>query len=120
MKAQLLKTAILILLAANVAVAQTKLNNYRPIGQDGNGIFEAPKDAETEFDGIKVKVGGAFAQQYQMLKHTNAFDPNDVNSVVPELGGIRYGFNNATANLNVDVQLHLRAVHLHSGLQLRC
>ncbi len=60
-----------------------------------------------EFDGTKVRIGGAFTQQYQSLSHTNnAVEKLDANGKnLNELYPLGPGFNLATANLNVDVQL---------------
>src|SRR5690606_25788529 len=58
-------------------------------------------------DLIKVRVGGAFTQQFQSLSHSNTATPNlnpagvNLNQLI-DFGG---GFNLATANLNFDVAL---------------
>lgn len=86
------------------------LNFSRPNDQRGVNKFEATKVDTVPFDGLKVKIGGAFTQQYQSLSHTNTATPNNdtiggrvynLNNLYP-LGS---GFNLATANLNIDVQL---------------
>ena len=48
------------------------LDNYRPQDQDGIGVFEAPKDSVSTFDGVKVRVGGASTLQFQALDNENA------------------------------------------------
>ncbi|RMG70983.1 MAG: hypothetical protein D6722_07695 [Bacteroidetes bacterium] len=83
-----------------------KINFFRPYDQSGIHVFETTKDDVTPFDGMKVRVGGNFTQQFQALSHSNTATPvfeNETN--VNELNGIAPGFNLATANLNVDVQL---------------
>jgi hypothetical protein len=57
--------------------------------------FEEPKLTSDEFEKLKVKVGGDFALQYQILNH-------DADSALIPLGT---GFNLPTANFNLDVML---------------
>src|SRR4030042_1161595 len=57
--------------------------------------FEEPKPSGDEFEKVNVKLGGDFALQYQILKHT-------AGSALIPLGT---GFNLPTANLNLDVML---------------
>ena len=87
------------------------LQNFREPGQDGINVFETPKADTVEFDGVKVRVGGAFAIQFQALDQTNAAD----NFV--DLGS---NFNLPTANLDIDVQLYdgIR-MHLRTYLSAR-
>lgn len=75
-----------------------QIDNWRAYDQDGVNVFEAPKEAATPFDGVRVKVGGSFAQQYQNLSHEN-------DTSTGALYAMQGGFNLATANLNLDVQL---------------
>jgi len=87
------------------------LQYFRPVGQAGLNVFETGKADTIPFDGIRVRVGGDFAMQFQSLDQTNALD-----SLV-ELGS---NFNLPTANLNLDVQLDegLR-MHLRTYLSAR-
>ena len=48
------------------------LDNYREPDKDGINVFEAPKDTISTFDGLKVRIGGAFALQFQALDNENA------------------------------------------------
>ncbi|MBD0825201.1 hypothetical protein [Aestuariibaculum marinum] len=73
------------------------LDNYRQPDQRGVNVFEDPKDTISTFDGLNVRVGGAFALQFQALDHENS-------GAVP-LKEIGSNFNLATANLDVDVAL---------------
>ena len=54
------------LLTACVTFAQ-----LRPTNKDGINVFETPK-TETEFDGLKVNIGGALTLPYSALDHSNA------------------------------------------------
>ncbi|MFT7605537.1 MAG: hypothetical protein ACI8VT_003132 [Saprospiraceae bacterium] len=85
---------------ATLMAQQPAISNYRPVDQTGVNVFETPKDNVTEFEGIKVRIGGAFTQQFQALEHSNDTTGN---------GGVLYdlapGFRTASANLNIDVQL---------------
>ena len=112
MKTQLLSTLVVFLMAVTfVAAQQPTLQNYRPLGKGGINIFETQKDLETNFDGIKVRLGGAFTQRYQMLNHTNFYTENAIATGEPNpdpemmLIDIKNGFNLAEANFNIDVQL---------------
>ncbi|RMG28814.1 MAG: hypothetical protein D6730_04980 [Bacteroidetes bacterium] len=84
--------------------------NFRAYDQRGVHVFEAPKEMDKPFEGLKVRVGGNFTQQFQALTHENTATPrlvemgeNEVN--LNQLIEIGNGFNLATANLNLDVQL---------------
>jgi len=98
-----------LLVISSSAMAQSdKISNWRPYDQKGINIFETSKDDTTKFEGLKVRVGGHFAQQFQSLNHSNQALPNidpatgkDLNQLI-EIGS---GFNLATANLNIDAQL---------------
>lgn len=89
---------IFVLGGLSLFAQQPTINYFRPWNHDGVNMFEAPKDADASYDGLKVRIGGAFTQQYQSLKHENG---NDTLALYP-LGS---GFNTAQANLNIDVQL---------------
>ena len=85
------------------AQLQTDLMYWRPNDQRGVNTFEDPKVDTSVFEGISVRVGGAFAQQYQMLSHENGYTPGD--TITPQLYDLSDGFNLATANLNIGAQL---------------
>lgn len=80
---------------------------WRPYDQRGINIFETSKEDTVPYDGLKVRLGGNFTQQFQMLNHSNNADPvlnaDKVNT--NQLIEIGPGFNLATANLNIDVLL---------------
>lgn len=83
------------------------IQNYRPHDARGINMFENPKMTDVEYDGLKIMIGAAFTQQYQMLDHENSPDttglgPNVDNVLLKEIGN---GYNNAVANLYVDAQL---------------
>ena len=90
-------------------------------------MFEAGKrnkDSLT-YEGLRVRVGGAFALQYQGLGHSNQAipvfsDPDDLSFNANELIEIGNDFNLATANLDLDVALAkgLR-MHLRTYLSSR-
>ncbi|WP_339609135.1 hypothetical protein [uncultured Planktosalinus sp.] len=112
-----IKKLTLVLVATLMAAttfAQDKrnLDNYRSPDKNGINVFEAPKDTVSTFDGIKVRVGGASALQFQAINHENSGDV--------ELIEIGDNFNLATANLDLDVALAdgLR-MHLRTYLSSR-
>lgn len=88
--------------AQNYTTIHDNIQFYRPNDKDGINIFETYKQPAPPFDGMVVKLGGHFTQQFQALNHTT-------DAVLPEGGAplieIGNGFNLATANLNIDTQL---------------
>jgi hypothetical protein len=92
----------LILLAAIAASAGAQqpiaIQHIRPQDQRGVNMFEPSKHDTVTFQGTRVVLGGAFRQDFQGLQHENA-NPGS------PLINIGHGFNNASANLNLDVQL---------------
>ncbi len=90
-----------------------KLDNWYPQTKDAINSFEPKKDTITTFDGLHVKIGGAFALQFQGVSHENNAKPNFVNDVnTNELYDIGNNFNLATANLDLNVALY-DGVNLH-------
>ncbi|MDT0678671.1 hypothetical protein [Autumnicola musiva] len=81
--------------------------NFRNPDQNGINDFEPNKDTITDFNGINVRVGGAFALQFQAIDHENSG-----NTATPVLQEIGDNFNLATANLDFDVMLY-DGVRLH-------
>lgn len=86
---------------------QRDLQFWRSYDQRGVGVFETGKADTVAFDGMKVRIGGHFTQQWQNLSHSNAATPvlNASNVNVNQLIEIGAGTNLATANLNIDVLL---------------
>lgn len=83
---------------------QSKIQYFRPYDQRGINVFETSKIDTVAFDGLKVKIGANFTQQYQNLKHSNS--ENIVGEVNKNaLYDLSPGFNLAMANFNIDVQL---------------
>ncbi|MEO9965542.1 MAG: hypothetical protein ABJF11_07135 [Reichenbachiella sp.] len=102
---------MLLMLCAIQGFAQTTIQNYRPDAKDGLNMFETPKETTVEYEGLKVKIGGDFAMQFQSINQSNT-----ANNLL-ELGS---NLNLPTANLNLDVQLEdgLR-MHLRTYLSAR-
>jgi hypothetical protein len=90
-----------------------KIDNIRPYDKTGINVFEDPKDTVTSFDGMKLRFGAGFTQQFQNLKHKNPDAlRNDIGSFTGgvstpgnKLKVITPGFQTAQANLYMDVQL---------------
>jgi hypothetical protein len=74
------------------------IGHIRPNDQRGVNMYEPSKHDTVTFQGTRLVFGGAFRQDFQGLSHSNA------NTTAP-LIGLGHGFNNASANLNMDVQL---------------
>jgi hypothetical protein len=104
---------LMVFFAETNAQAQDNrdLQYYRSPDQNGLNIFEAPKVTNIQFDGVKVRLGGANTLQFQALDHSNSG---------AEIFDIGPNFNLATSNLDFDVQLHngLR-MHLRTYLSSR-
>ncbi|UZH54114.1 hypothetical protein JRG66_08870 [Salinimicrobium tongyeongense] len=86
------------------------LPNYRYPDQRGVNTFEPNKDINLEeFEGVQVRLGGAFALQFQGLEQENE-------STLPvyELGK---DFNLATANMTFDILL-AKGVRVHLNTYL--
>ncbi|MDY0089136.1 MAG: hypothetical protein RBR78_02100 [Flavobacteriaceae bacterium] len=100
------KIAFSIVALVGVALSgqSQELKNFRTYDKNGVNVFEAPKDTTNTSNDIHVKVGGAFALQYQAIQHENS-------GAVP-LYDIGNNFNLATANLDLDVRLY-DGVNLH-------
>lgn len=83
------------------------LQDFRPFTQEGVNVFEPWLDTTDDpFDGFRLYLGASFAQQFQALDHTNTATPVDVDGVNRnELIDLGWGFNLATANLNLGAQL---------------
>lgn len=96
---------LLIGLIPLTATAQfaTDIPNMRPDDQRGVDVFESEKTDTTEFDGLEVKVGGAFTQQLQAITHSGPNLDDDA---------IGRGFNLATANLDLEATL-AQGIRLH-------
>lgn len=105
-----LSFALAMFLCFGLMAQQPQLSFFRTYDQTGVNVFEPGKDLDYEFTGLKVRVGGNFAQQFQMLSHENTavfdtgFYRGDVINL-NELYDLASGFNLATANLFIDVQL---------------
>jgi hypothetical protein len=113
-----IKNSILVaagLFAFNMATAQD-IDNMRANKQDGTTQFEDPRTT-SEFEKVRVRVGGNFAVQFQGLEHTNAYVDVADRPEGTELKPLGYNFNNATANLRFDVQL-AQGVRMHLNTYL--
>jgi len=112
--------ALMMLVLSTTVFAQLQTIDYsRPMGLNGVNTFETTKTDPLPFDGLRLRIGAGFTQQFQMLEHSNTAKNQATNTYtfknnawVPtpgvdpnQLVKIGNSFNNATANLNIDVQL---------------
>lgn len=111
MKAIIKKISIVAaaLLPLAVMAQQPTISNWRAYDQSGINVFETGKADSVKFDGLKVRWGAGFTQQFQGLKHENTANNNAGNTVATaganKLYPIQPGFMTAQANLFMDVQL---------------
>jgi hypothetical protein len=90
--------ALAVLCVGQVAQAQQpEIQYFRYRDARGLNVFETSKKNTVAYDGMALRIGGNFTQQFQALRHTTA-SPIDLYKLSP-------GFNVATANLNFDIQL---------------
>ncbi|HEX6892666.1 MAG TPA: hypothetical protein VF141_18290 [Chryseolinea sp.] len=94
---------VLTLIVSVCYAQQPALQYFRPNDRTGVNVFETGKEDSVEWDKLKVRLGGAFALQYQAIDHENAAN-NLVNLIS--------NFNLPSANLDLDVQLY-DGVRLH-------
>lgn len=100
--------AVLLLLPTTSIGQVEKISYMRPsyfraYDQTGINVFETSKETDPVlFDGLRVRLGAGFTQQFQGLKHSStALNDQASNKLYP----IKPGFMTAQANLNLDVQL---------------
>ncbi|WP_435523257.1 hypothetical protein [Chryseobacterium indoltheticum] len=98
-----------ILLTSLVNAQQFPLDNLKHRDQRAINMFENPKDSVTTFEKLKVRVGGAFALQFQGLKHESGADQSVPATQLYDIGN---NFNLPTANLDLDVALY-DGINLH-------
>ncbi|SDZ36351.1 MULTISPECIES: hypothetical protein [Rhodonellum] len=85
---------------------QRDMQYWRSYDQRGLNVFETGKIDSVGFEGMKVRIGGHFTQQWQNLSHSNTATERLVNGAnANQLIEIGAGTNLATANLNIDVAL---------------
>ena len=84
------------------------IQHLRPADQRGLDVFETPKNDDVPFTGFRLDWSAAFTQQFQALDHDNSAqfvaNPN-TGADANELMEIGWGFNNAAANLGLNIQL---------------
>lgn len=83
---------------------QPKIANFRAYDKSGINVFETSKADTAKFDGLKVRWGAGFTQQYQSLTHENTA-LNNTGTGANRLYPLAPGFMTAQANLYMDVQL---------------
>jgi len=116
----LMRASMLAVLFSGVISAQdttTSMRDYLAPEKASRNVFEDPKGASPEFDGVKVSVGGDFALQFQSLDHsTEAPSLGTVGTTTTPntLQVMGSDFNLPTANLDLNaylakgVKMHLR------------
>jgi hypothetical protein len=101
----------MLFLAGNALAQQAPIQFMRTNDKNGLNVFESPKADTVAYDGLKVRVGGDFAMQFQGLSHSNT---------AGNLVGLGSDFNLPSANLNLDVQLYDGVrMHLRTYLSSR-
>lgn len=111
MRKNIFKIHLLIILSFSIITnaQQFQIDNLNPRDQRSINAFENPKDSISHFEGLKVKVGGAFALQFQGVKHQSNADQSMSSTQLYDIGN---NFNLPTANLDLDVALY-DGINLH-------
>jgi hypothetical protein len=120
MRKNLFRLAVLVAMAVPFAGSaqqnQTDRETYlrpsywRPYDQRGINVFETSKAPDTiPYEGMRIRFGAGFTQQFQSLKHSNKS-----NIALYQMGA---GFDLAMANLFTDVQL-ADGIRLHLATYL--
>lgn len=112
MKSNIIKASLLSSLfisALGFAQEKRQLDNFNTKDKGSINAFETKKDSTSVYDGLKVKVGGAFALQFQAIGHSSDADQSVAATKLYDIGN---NFNLATANLDIDVALY-DGVNLH-------
>jgi hypothetical protein len=68
---KILSAAMLIGLTQVAFGQRSPIQYFRPYDQGGINVFETSKDDSTEFEGLALRIGANFTQQYQNLSHSN-------------------------------------------------
>jgi hypothetical protein len=100
-----LSLIVLGLLPAALMAQQPQLSNFRAYDKTGINQFETSKADTVPFDGLKVRFGAGFTQQFQNLKHENPGALNNTGTGANRLYPLQNGFMTAQANLYIDAQL---------------
>jgi hypothetical protein len=107
MKTLINKISVAVLVLLSTSAIGQKIQYFRPNDKAGLNVFETSKQDTVPFNGLAVKVGGFFSQDFQALKHENNATPkigtDGVNA--NQLIALKNGFNLAMANLTIDAQL---------------
>ena len=105
--------------AQEVGLSGTQMQYFRDWSKKGINVFEPSKsDEQPAFNGLHLKIGADFTQNYQSLKHSNKpvyFAESETNPVNKNLlygtspadstSATLSGFTTAMANLNLDLQI---------------
>lgn len=110
---------IFTILLTQAFAQQPTIQYFRAWDKNGINVFEPSKADETPYNGLSVRIGGSFTQDFQSLTHsnkanyvalsaTNAVNKNLLYGVITKedsLSAKLSGFNLAMANLNFDFQI---------------
>lgn len=98
--------AMSLLACGKLFAQQPSLDTFRPYDKMGINVFEPIPTDTVPFEGLRIRWGVGFAQQFQSLSHTNRATPSIIDGTDQnQLEDIGPGTNLAAANLNLDAQL---------------
>lgn len=109
-QSQISKYLLVLIMALPIAMfGQEKISYqrptfWRPYDQTGINVFETSKNTDgSVYEGLRIRFGAGFTQQFQNLKHKNPSALN--NQAGNKLYPLKPGFMTAQANLFMDVEL---------------
>jgi len=100
---RLMNFILFMTLTLGAYAQQSPIQFFRPYDQRGINVFETSKIDTIAYEGLKLRIGANFTQQFQSLKHSNSQTVAGEDNT--SLYDLSPGFNLAMANLNIDVQL---------------
>lgn len=98
---KLVGVVILTVFALRAVAQMPTIQYFRPYDQRGINVFETTKNDSVAFDGVKLRIGAGFTQNYQSLEHSTKAEATPAIA----LYSMKSGFSLAQANLNLDAQL---------------
>ncbi len=115
---KLLIFSLTILMGSITAYGQfPAIQYYRYNDLRGLNVFETSKDDTTKFDGIKLRIGGDFAMQFQGISQSNFEGRLDGEGNSLDFIDLSNNMTLPTANMNFDVQLE-EGVRMHLRVYL--
>jgi hypothetical protein len=97
---------VTLVLTHTLMAQQPALQYFRQYDKEGLNVFGPSKMDTVPFSGIKIRVGAAVSEDFQVITDRNNATPVYVNGAnINQLKNLNGAFNPALANVNLDAQL---------------